>query len=113
MRQVGTHSLTFVHSCDMHIIMPVLTNTHPQTLAPYILHITLNITHITSSPSHTPIQITLPQQPLHAASSGVYFEHSSHATCVDPTIPKVDQVIFKCFVEVGIVFAGVADNITA
>ena len=39
MRQVGTHSLTFVHSCGMHIIVHVLTHTHPHTLTPYTLHI--------------------------------------------------------------------------
>ena len=50
MRQVGTHSLTFVHSYGMHIIVHVLTHTHPHTLTPYPLHITLYTTH-------TPIRI--------------------------------------------------------
>ena len=56
MRQVGTHSLTFVHSCCMHIIVHVLTHTHPHTLTPYTLHIahcTLHITHYTLHDTHT------------------------------------------------------------
>ena len=56
MRQVGTHSLTFVHSCDMHIIVHVLTHTHPHTLV-YILHITHH-THCTSHIAHHTLHIT-------------------------------------------------------
>ena len=39
MRQVGTQTLTFAHTYDMHIIVHVLTHTHPHTLTPYTLHI--------------------------------------------------------------------------
>ena len=53
MRQVGTHSLNFVYSCDMHIIVHVLTHTHPHTLThshhspctSHIIHYTLHNTH--------------------------------------------------------------------
>ena len=49
MRQVGTHSLTFVLSCDMHIIVHVLTHTHIHITyyTPYTLHITHYTLHNT------------------------------------------------------------------
>ena len=58
MRQVGTHSLTFVHSCDMHIIVHVLTHTHPHTLTPYTLHIAHYLTHHTHYTLYIPYTYT-------------------------------------------------------
>ena len=51
MRQVGTHSLTFVLSCDMHIIVHVLTHTHIHIT--YYTPYTLHITHYTLHNTHT------------------------------------------------------------
>ena len=51
-------------------------------------------------------------QPLHAASSEVYFEHSPCVSCMHPANSKVHHVAPEHFAKVGTMSPGMADDIT-